>query len=138
MLIRVYANQIMKGFEVFKPFDFGAIGLAVSITILSAVFVYAGTGSPLRVTIKGAGETWLFSLDSRELIAVPGPLGDTVVEVREGKVRVLASPCDNQTCVAARAIRSHGQWIACLPNKVLVSIEGNAGETQDELDAAVW
>lgn len=131
----------MKGCKVFKPLDFGIIGLAAGVTVLSAVFAYAGTGSPLRVRIKGTGETWLFSLfsqDKQEMISVPGPLGATVVEVREGKARVLASPCGNQTCVAAGAIGSHGQWIACLPNKVLVSIEGKGEAPEEDFDAAVW
>jgi hypothetical protein len=130
----------MKGFAIIKPFDLGIIGLALGITVLSAVFVYTGTGSQDRIIIKGAGGTWVFPQDAREVITVLGPLGNTVVEIREGKARVLSSPCDNQTCVVAGAIQSHGQWIACLPNKVLVSIEGRgmSGENEDELDGAVW
>ncbi|MDR3334732.1 MAG: NusG domain II-containing protein [Treponema sp.] len=127
---------------VLRPLDYVAIGLALSVTILSAVLVYAGTGAYDRVIIKGAGEHWVFPQGAAELIRVAGPLGDTVVELRDHTVRILASPCVNQTCVAAGAIHSHGQWIACLPNQVLVSIQRgtNSGPTPQgtELDGAAW
>ncbi|MDR3343243.1 MAG: NusG domain II-containing protein [Treponema sp.] len=131
---------IMNMGTVLRPLDYGAIGLAVTITLLSAVYVYAGTGSSNRVTIKGTDGNWVFPQNAAEKVTVSGPLGDTVVELRDGMVRVLSSPCMNQTCVAAGAIHGHGQWIACLPNKVVVSIarHGDAASTGDELDGAVW
>jgi hypothetical protein len=121
---------------VLKPFDIGTVGIALSITILSAVYVYAGKDAQNRVFIEGPQERWIFSLDHTETIAVSGPLGDTIVELRDRQIRVLASPCDNQTCVTAGSIRTHGQWIACLPNHVLVSIDSE--KKQDEPDAAAW
>ncbi|MDR2534845.1 MAG: NusG domain II-containing protein [Treponema sp.] len=127
---------------VFKPFDFGALGAVLSVTVLSAVFIYAGKGSQQRVIIKGPKDQWLFPQDAVEIISVPGPLGDTLVAIQDKQVRVKASPCDNQTCVAAGAIQFRGQWIACLPNKVLVSIgegeQDTPSGTDDELDGAVW
>lgn len=128
----------MKGPATLKPFDLGAVGLALGITIWSAVVIYADPGSQNRIVIKGEGATWVFPQDRAEMVSVPGPLGDTMVEVRDRRVRVLASPCGNQTCVAAGTIQSHGQWLACLPNKVLISIEGTSVSNGEAIDAAVW
>ncbi|MDR2485055.1 MAG: NusG domain II-containing protein [Treponema sp.] len=128
----------MKGAAALKPFDLAAIGLALGITVLSALVIYADEGSQNRIVIKGEGATWVFPQDGAEIVPVPGPLGDTMVEVRDRRVRVLASPCSNQTCVAAGAIQSHGQWLACLPNKVLISIEGASVSNGEAIDAAVW
>jgi hypothetical protein len=71
-----------------------------------------------------------------------------VIEIGDGRARVLASPCTNQTCVASGTIHSRGQWIACLPNGIFVSVEsaGSGPGAQDaagergstELDGAVW
>jgi hypothetical protein len=70
-----------------------------------------------------------------------------VVELRNGEARVIASPCTNQLCVAAGAVRSHGQWIACMPNKVLVSVTGSGADPSpetgsfrdlDEIDGSSW
>jgi hypothetical protein len=128
----------------FKPLDFGAIGLALSITLLTAAYLYARRGAETRILIAGEGEQWIFPQDAEELVTVPGPLGDTVVQLEHGKVRVISSPCMNQTCVAAGAIQTHGQWIACLPNQVLVSIEKSGTEgaadasSRGALDGAAW
>ncbi|MDR3167937.1 MAG: NusG domain II-containing protein [Treponema sp.] len=134
-----------KNFLKLRPLDYGAIGLALAVTVWASLAVYAGSGSSERVFITGAEGRWIFPRNATETVTVAGPLGDTVVELSDGRVRVIRSPCTNQTCVAAGGIRSHGQWIACLPNKVLVSIkaggpspEGGAPRGLDELDGASW
>jgi hypothetical protein len=109
-----------------KPWDYGVSIAALVITALSALFIYAGTGVEEAVIIKGPQGSWVFPLEAKEILTVPGPLGDTVVELRNGEARVLSSPCANQTCVAAGRIHSRGQWIACLPNRVLLRVEGGA------------
>jgi hypothetical protein len=137
-----------------KPFDFGIIIPAFGIILGSIVFVYSDPGGRSAVSVKAEGGVWLFSRDSAETLTVAGPLGDTVVEIRNGEARVLSSPCTNQTCVAAGTIHAQGQWIACLPNRVLVSIGGEkdaadgAGKSRrdagaissevDNVDAAAW
>jgi hypothetical protein len=125
-----------------KPFDFVSFFLALGIIFLALIPVYGGAGDEERINVKGREGTWVFPRNAEETVAVPGPLGDTVVEIRGGQARVLSSPCQNQTCVSAGAIRSHGQWVACLPNRVLVSVESGAGGTASQedldLDAAAW
>jgi hypothetical protein len=120
-----------------KPLDFAAIGLSLGLTIFCGLTVYAAPQAQARVIVRGSGRTWIFPLDAEERVTVPGPLGETVVEIREAGARVLSSPCENQTCVAAGHIGRRGEWTACLPNKVSVSIEGSAGESET-VDAAAW
>ncbi|MDR1972266.1 MAG: NusG domain II-containing protein [Treponema sp.] len=109
--------------------------LGLALVLFSALRVYApGSGVP-RVVVEGEGRRWEFPLDAGETLTVGGPLGDTVVELRGSRVRVLSSPCAGQTCVAAGAIHRHGQWIACLPNRVMVRLEAS---DQQELDAVSW
>jgi hypothetical protein len=118
-----------------KPMDFAAIALSLGIILSAGLAAYAETPSTGQVLIQGSGRTWIFPLDAEERIAVAGPIGETVVEIQGGRVRVLSSPCGNQTCVAAGHIGRRGEWAACLPNRVLVAIEGSGGET---VDAAAW
>jgi hypothetical protein len=118
-----------------KPFDFVVLGFSLALTVFSGFMIYPASRSAARVRIQGTGRSWVFPVDAEELVTVPGPLGDTVVEIRGGMTRVLSSPCDNQTCVAAGHIHGRGQWVACLPNQVFVAIEGS----QDApVDAASW
>jgi hypothetical protein len=123
-----------------KPFDYVCLVLAAAVILLAVIPVYGAGGDQKTINLKGESGTWVFPQDAEETVAVPGPLGDTVVEIRNGRARVLSSPCQNQTCVAAGAVHAHGQWVACLPNRVLVSVEGrepNAGKGA-EVDAAAW
>jgi hypothetical protein len=120
-----------------KPFDFVSFLAALIVIFLAFIPIYSNAGGQSAVKLKGESGTWVFPQDAEETLTVPGPLGDTVVEIRDRRARVLSSPCQNQTCVAAGAIHSHGQWIACLPNRVLVSVESGAGEDA-EVDAAAW
>jgi hypothetical protein len=121
------------------PGDVGITALALAVVLFSAVRVYApGSGVP-RVVLEGeGGRRWEFPLDAAETVTVSGPLGDTIVELRGKQARIIASPCAGQTCVAAGAIRNHGQWIACLPNQVMVSVRSDAAKGGEELDAASW
>jgi hypothetical protein len=118
-----------------RPFDFAVIGLSLVLVVFSGLRVYGKAPAGRRVLIRGADRSWVFPADAEERVAVPGPLGDTVVEVRRGRARVLSSPCDNQTCVAAGHIDARGQWTACLPNRVFVVIEGTGDAP---VDAAAW
>jgi hypothetical protein len=128
-----------RGFPGLRAFDYGAILGALGITVLSGALVYGGGGGEARVLIQGSGGRWVFPRDAAETLAVPGPLGETVVELRDGEARIRSSPCANQTCVSAGAVRSPRQWLVCLPNRVFVSVEGGreAGDG-NEPDALAW
>jgi hypothetical protein len=127
----------MKSKLPLKTLDFAVIALSLAITAGAAFAVYARPPALARAHIRGEGRSWIFPLDAEERIRVPGPLGETVVEIRGGRVRVLSSPCVNQTCVAAGHIHRQGEWAACLPNRVFVAIEGSADNAETP-DAAAW
>ena len=96
--------------------------------------------------IRGHGGEWLFPIDADEIIAVSGPLGDTIVRIGDNRARVESSPCDNQTCVASGLLTRQGQWAACLPNNVLLMIQGGtsggagseASRGGNDIDALAW
>ena len=109
---------------VIKPWDVVVIILALALTGFSAWSVYLNPRNTTQVLIDGNGRRWVFPLDAEETIKVPGPLGNTVVRIHDNQAWVESSPCDNQICVAAGRLHRHGDFAACLPNKVFVMIEG--------------
>ena len=120
-----------------KPLDFGITIPLLGIVAASFVAAYSGAGrGGGAVFLKGEGGEWVFPVDAVETLTVAGPLGDTVVEINGEGARVIASPCLNQTCVAAGVVRSSGQWAACLPNRVMLYI--GEGKNKDDVDAAAW
>jgi hypothetical protein len=114
--------------------DIAIAALGMALVLFFSIRVYSPGGAEARVVVEGEGR-WEFPLDARETLRIAGPLGDTVVELRGGRARVLSSPCANQICTAAGTIHRHGQWIACLPNKVMVRVEAGG---ERELDAVSW
>jgi hypothetical protein len=120
-----------------RPLDFFSIGLSAALTVLSAFMVYGRPRDASRVIVQGETKTWVFPLDAEETLTVPGPIGDTVVEISGGRSRVRSSPCTNQTCVASGHIYRRGQWTACLPNKVFLYVEGIGNDT-GVLDSTTW
>jgi hypothetical protein len=67
----------------------------------------------------------LFSLD--------GPYGNTLIEIRGGKVRVKEAHCRNQICVREGWV-SKGV-IVCLPNKLVIIVGGDKKDRQHGIDA---
>jgi len=120
-----------------RVLDIPIIALILGLTIASGVFIYGNRGDTVRLEIESPGGHWVYSLDQDRTVSVPGPLGDTVVEIRDGHAHVLSSPCANQTCVAAPDISHKGEWNACLPNEVMIRISGEASD-DDDLDAIVY
>ena len=111
--------------------DILIIFLAAGLTFFSAFTVYIKPQGAARVLIRAQGTQWTFPVAAEETVVVSGPLGDTVVRIHESRAWVESSPCENQTCVAAGLLTRQGQWAACLPNNVLLIIEGTDGEGTD-------
>lgn len=72
-------------------------------------------------------------LDEPRTLALQGPLGETLLEIRDGQACVKSSPCPNQVCLGMGKVGRGGQILACVPNQILVRIEG-ASEEKAEYD----
>jgi len=118
-----------------KPLDLVVLAVALAATAFLSSRIYAAPGGDPVVRIGGSGGEWAYPLSQDRETAVEGPEGRTLVEIRGGRVAIEKSPCRNQTCVLAGAIDRPGQWLACLPNKVFVRIEG---VDRGGLDAATY
>lgn len=67
------------------------------------------------------------SLDHDQEITVIGPAGETVIQVQNGRVRVLRSPGAQEICMRQGWIHKPGEALICLPNHVTIEIPGNSG-----------
>jgi hypothetical protein len=117
----------------FKPLDIAALVAALAVIAGFSVYAYAGSRTGGAVVVEASGTQWIYplSVDRRE--SVPGPLGDTIVVIKDGKASVEDSPCPDKLCVHMPAISRPGQWIACLPNRVFVRVRGGEDQGVDIL-----
>lgn len=59
-----------------------------------------------------------------EILNISGPLGETRIEIHDGKARFLASPCANKVCIRAGWLAHAGEAAACLPNRISLALLG--------------
>ena len=112
--------------------------LIILLVLFNAgLFYYFGAGFNRGdwVVIKVAEkQVARFPLMTDRVIQVQGPLGTTEGEINQGRARIVRSPCKLKVCIKSGYIQYADRLSACLPNKVVVRIEG---ESQRGLDAVV-
>jgi len=89
---------------------------------------FISSGNLVEVSLDNR-PVYILDLSENREVSVRGPLGNNVIEIRGGKVRMKEAPCPNKLCV-------HQGWIErgsiiCLPNKVFVTVGGNEDKEYD-------
>ncbi|MBN1525215.1 MAG: NusG domain II-containing protein [Spirochaetales bacterium] len=97
-----------------------------------AFFIYGKQGGRLQLYIRSADKEQFVSLEKEQTISLRGPAGETVIHVHDGMAEVVSSDCPEKICVRSGTIKEENNWIACLPNHVLIRIKGT---TNDGIDA---
>lgn len=119
----------------FKRGDKILIGFLLLFNV--GLFYYFGAGFNkgdwvlIQVAEKEVGR---FPLMTDRVVQVQGPIGTTEVEISQGKARIVKSPCKLKVCIKSGYIQYADRLSACLPNKVVVRIKGQA---QRGLDSVV-
>ena len=82
-------------------------------------------GSRVMVT---CGEELCFTapLDQPRTLAIDGPLGRTKLVIDEQGARIVESPCPRKICVSMGAAKHTADLLACVPNRILVHIDGSS------------
>ena len=97
-----------------------SLGGIVSIAAMSE-------GSRVLVT---CGDELCFTapLDQPRTLAIDGPLGQTKLVIDERGARIVKSPCPRKICVSMGEAKHTGDLLACVPNRILVHIDGSSGK----------
>lgn len=59
---------------------------------------------------------------------VDGRIGASVLRVQAGRIRFVDSPCPGRICVHSGWLARSGEVAACLPNGVVVEVQGGERE----------
>jgi hypothetical protein len=117
-----------------KIFDIIIILAVTGLTFFAAYMAYLRPQGKAQVVIQGQDGEWVYPIEADATIVVEGPIGNTTVRIRGNSAWVESSPCDNHTCIAVGSISRQGEWAACLPNNVLVVVNG----IEDDIDGISW
>jgi len=78
-----------------------------------------------RVIIRQEGKVFAeLDLRARKTVAVPGPLGTTLITIEPGRARVTADPGPRQYCVRQGWLSRPGEIAICAPNRVSLQVAG--------------
>lgn len=74
-------------------------------------------------------------LNKDQIITVAGYLGESIIEVSQGRIRFIASPCRGKYCIHAGWLTHRGSFVTCLPNRVSIAL---GGYDASQLDAIAY
>lgn len=115
--------------------------LIISIIVISVFVLYNNNKNLLRLgsnvaKIYSNGELIeQYDLDSnyqKELTIENGDNYNTL-EIRDGQVYIKDANCKDKLCVHQGKIHKDGELIVCIPNRLIVKIEGN-NQNESDID----
>ncbi len=99
------------------------IGLALIIGTLYARYWSPNAAPPTHALIRvDDAPARRVPLHVNDRIVVTGRLGDSVLEVRDGRIRFASSPCRRKVCIRSGWMHDAHDATACLPNRVTLSL----------------
>lgn len=106
----------------FKPGDVLTMALGILLTGALAHTLWQG-GVADQVVIRSGGKLYRsVALSRNQEISVPGPLGNSLVVIRDRQVRIAVDPSPRQYCVRQGWLRHAGESAICLPNQVSIEL----------------
>ncbi len=84
-------------------------------------------GQPM-VEIQTPEGQFVYPMSTDRYFPARGPLGTSVITIRDGQAWFESSPCQNQICVQMGHQHEPGQWAACLPNRIFLRITARREE----------
>ncbi|MBN4077200.1 NusG domain II-containing protein [Mariprofundus ferrooxydans] len=114
--------------------------LVALISIVSAWFVIQAhiAAGPAMAEIYH-GDTLLASYPLPQAgeaaieLQVEGDLGLSDIVIDEHGARIASSPCSSQRCVLSGSHSHAGDIIACVPNKILITLRGSSASAFDAI-----
>jgi hypothetical protein len=125
-------KNMIRFFKILKIGDY-------ILTVMILVGFFVGVFSIRSSTNEGQAvsifvdnqERYHLRIFEDRTIKVQGDIGETVVRIEHGKVWIESAPCPLQLCKNMGKISRPGEIIVCIPNKLLIRIEGSRGNTID-------
>ena len=116
-------------FRIIKKADIILFICLILIGGALSYLAFSGSSTGDLVVVKVNGEIYgKYSLSKDRTITVNRDGHMNKITIKRGKVQVSKSSCKNQICVKQGSISTTHQSIVCIPNRVVVSIEGKDGE----------
>lgn len=108
-----------------KPGDWLTLVLGSICVILLTLKVWNSDLAD-KAVIRSGGKIFREVPLSRDLkIEVPGPLGISIIVIKQRKARIVSDPSPRQYCVRQGWLQKSGEIALCLPNQVSIELVGS-------------
>lgn len=101
-----------------------SIFLLLIIVFTANYFLKAGKNDS-TLFIRSENETYYYSLNQKKTVIIKGAIGNTIIEIDNGKFSFSESACSNKDCIKMGWISMANFPVVCLPNKVSAYIIKN-------------
>lgn len=104
--------------------------ILIGLLLISSLAMQVYTRQPvenIRV-VQGDQRPQDYPIREDRRIRVDGPLGPTVIEIRDRRARIASSPCTQKLCIRAGWLATSGDAAACLPNRVSLALLGGEAD----------
>lgn len=102
------------------------IAIAIVLMLVRNVFQKSGTS----ITVSVDGQVYgTYSLFEERMIALGE--GKNQIVIKDGYVYMEYAECPDKLCIKQGAIQNQGESIICLPNKVIVTVNGSEKQEYD-------
>ncbi len=112
-----------KFFKRIRFFDVIILVIIISFITLTALFIYSSDNSALYLSVRTPKGDWIYPMNTDISFVVEGETGPVSIKIENNEAFVVSSTCSNKTCITAPKLKNYGDWNACLPNKVFLSVE---------------
>ena len=113
----------------FKPADFLFLAISVILIALSLIVLSGNSAGPAVAVIKVKDTEYIYPLNQPRELEFEGVLDKAHLIIHDGCIEFVESPCRDKICIHMGQAREDGDFLACLPNRIIVTIEG--GEDSD-------
>lgn len=114
-----------------KKFDKVIIVALIAVAVVSGVIMKVNSNRKYDekyAEIKVEGKLYKkVSLDKskrKQIIDIKTDLGENIVEVENGGVRIIEADCPDEICIKDGFKDKPGDMLVCLPHKVVIEIKG--------------
>ncbi len=106
----------------FRPLRIGDIFIIIFF-LFFVFFLPKNQGEKVIISVDKTNN-FVYPLNQDKEIVVNGKLGTAKVVIKDGRVRILNSPCPLKICEKKGWISKKGDFIICIPNRVVIKITG--------------
>lgn len=107
----------------------------LALLALGSFFLPLSQGAGVQVVVSSEDNIlFVAPLNQDRLVELSGPLGITRLQISSGAARVLSSPCAQKICIGMGQVRHSGDLLACVPNRLVIRIEGEAAGSEAGYD----